>query len=156
ALGKLCSSYAHQLYKMNCAMGKSTHHKHAHMHTHPTLGVDTGLINELVKTFAWVPPLLVFWFQSLLYFVTDKELEEAFGAIDHEKEDAQANTANMLHPNIAVLEGKVYDWKELEVVDKGTTPSGFMEDISISDKAVNNGQWDIMRLLMSQGVALLL
>ncbi|KIK94709.1 hypothetical protein PAXRUDRAFT_142293 [Paxillus rubicundulus Ve08.2h10] len=166
ALSKLCSSYTHQLYKMDRAAGKSTHRKHTHMHTHPTLGVDTGLINELVKTFTWVPPLVADSDESEDNLagpeaIMDKELEEAFGVIDCEKGDAQANTANMLDLNIeldgnAVLEGEVYDWKELEVVDKGTTPSGFMEDISISDKAVNNGQWDITTLLMSQGVALLL
>ncbi|KAF9227644.1 hypothetical protein BS17DRAFT_793315 [Gyrodon lividus] len=59
ALSKLRSSYAHHLYKLDRTAGKSAHRKHAHMHTHPHLGIDTDLVDELVNTFTWVPPLAV-------------------------------------------------------------------------------------------------
>ncbi|KAF8834167.1 hypothetical protein BDN67DRAFT_872713, partial [Paxillus ammoniavirescens] len=89
ALSKLCSSYAHHLYKLDHAMGKSTHCKHSHMHTHPHLGIDTDLVNELVKTFTWVPPLGAESDESEESLsgpeaITDEELVEAFDAIDHE------------------------------------------------------------------------
>ncbi|KAG6373650.1 hypothetical protein JVT61DRAFT_6315 [Boletus reticuloceps] len=51
-----------------------------------------------------------------------------------------------------VLEGQVYSWKELEVVDKGSLPMEFAEDISVLDKA-GDGNWDIQALLSSEGVA---
>ncbi|KIJ10915.1 hypothetical protein PAXINDRAFT_101856 [Paxillus involutus ATCC 200175] len=50
-----------------------------------------------------------------------------------------------------VLEGKVYDWKELEVVNKGTMPTGFVEDISVLDKAAG-GQWNVKDLLSSEAL----
>ncbi|KIJ58748.1 hypothetical protein HYDPIDRAFT_33861 [Hydnomerulius pinastri MD-312] len=93
--------------------------------------------------------------------ITDEELQEAFGVIDREKDGAQADITRVLDPDIEldgneVLEGEVYDWKELEVIDKGAAPTGFMEDISVLEKAANNGQCDVTALLTSQGVTSLL
>ena len=65
----------------------------------------------------------------------------------------------MLDPDLEldgseVLEGKVYDWNELEVVDKGSTLMGFMEDISVLDKAAGaTTLWDVKSLLSSEGVS---
>ncbi|KAF9226983.1 hypothetical protein BS17DRAFT_659695, partial [Gyrodon lividus] len=89
ALSKLCSSYAHHLYKLGYTVGKSAHRKHAHMHTHPNLGIDMDLVDELVNTFTWVPPLVAESDKSEeslsgLEAITDEELAEAFDTIDHE------------------------------------------------------------------------
>ncbi|KIJ58838.1 hypothetical protein HYDPIDRAFT_119085 [Hydnomerulius pinastri MD-312] len=135
------------------------------MHTHPNLWVDTRLVDELVKTFTWVPPLVAESDGSDDYLVrpeaiTDEELQEAFGVIDRKKEDAQADITRVLDPDIkldgnGVLEGEVYNWKELEV-NKGAAPTGFMEGVSALDKVANDGQWDVTALLTLQGVTSLL
>ncbi|KIJ05662.1 hypothetical protein PAXINDRAFT_164749 [Paxillus involutus ATCC 200175] len=162
ALSKLRSSYAHHLYKLDRTAGKSTHRKHAHMHTRPHLGIDTDLVDELVKTFTWVPPLAAESDESEESLsgpeaITDEELAEAFDAIDREKAEAhQAEVMTAVDPDLEldgneVLEGKMYDWKELEVVNKGTMPTGFVEDISVLDKAAG-GQWNVKDLLSSEGV----
>ena len=75
---------------------------------------------------------------------------EAFGAIEHEKADIQRESSLILDLEIEldgneVLEGKVYDWSELEAVDKGTKPMGFIEEISILDNTLD-GQWNINAL----------
>ena len=91
ALSKLRSSYAHHLYKMDRAAGKSTHCKHAHMHTRPDAGIDTELADELAKTFTWVPPLAAETrTDSEDYLagpeaITDEELVEAFDSIAREQ-----------------------------------------------------------------------
>ncbi|KAI6130719.1 hypothetical protein EDD16DRAFT_1470160, partial [Pisolithus croceorrhizus] len=51
ALSKLCASYTHNLYKMDCAAGKSTHQRHAHMHTQPDKGINPDLAAELAQNF---------------------------------------------------------------------------------------------------------
>ncbi|KIK81074.1 hypothetical protein PAXRUDRAFT_15439 [Paxillus rubicundulus Ve08.2h10] len=159
--------YTHHLYKMDRAAGKSTHRKHAHMHTRPNIGIDTDLADELARTFTWVPPLVSKSDESedsdVLAgpeAITDEELAEAFDVIDHEKVDSGMLSAgevrSMLDPDIEldgseVLEGRVYDRNELEVVNRGTILTGFVEDISVLDKAVG-GQWDVKTLLSSEGV----
>ena len=75
---------------------------------------------------------------------------EAFGAIEREKADMQRESGLILDLEIEldgneVLEGKVYDWSELEAVDKGTKPTGFIEEISILDNTLD-GQWNINTL----------
>ncbi|KIK79282.1 hypothetical protein PAXRUDRAFT_16410 [Paxillus rubicundulus Ve08.2h10] len=122
------------------------------------------LVDKLVKTFTWVPPLAAESDESKESLsgpeaITDEELTEAFDAIDHEKVEAhQAEVMRTVDPDLEldgneVLEGKVCDWKELEVVNKGTMPMGFVEDISMLDKAAG-GQWNGKDLLSSEGVTL--
>ncbi|KAF8837240.1 hypothetical protein BDN67DRAFT_1014046 [Paxillus ammoniavirescens] len=132
------------------------------MHTCPHLGIDTDLVDELVKIFTWVPPLAAESDESEESLsgpeaITDEELVEAFDAIDHEKAEAhQAEVMSTVDPDLEldgneVLKGKVYDWKELQVVNKGTMPMEFVEDISVLDKAAG-GQWNMKDLLFSEGV----
>jgi len=50
------------------------------------------------------------------------------------------------------LEDEVYRWDELETVNKGIILKGFVEDISVLDKAAG-GHWDVNALLSSEGVS---
>ncbi|KAF8137035.1 hypothetical protein EV363DRAFT_1394615 [Boletus edulis] len=156
-LSKLHSSYAHHLYKIDRAVGKSMHRKHAHMHMQTKPGIDASLAEALTKNFTWVPPLTT---QSEPE--DDYLLSSVFDALDCEKQDmsvlatnsylgAQVDMELELDGN-EVLKGQVYSWKELEVVDKGSLPMGFGKDILVLDKA-GDGNWDIQALLSSEGVA---
>ncbi|KAF9230422.1 hypothetical protein BU15DRAFT_83642 [Melanogaster broomeanus] len=146
---------------MDRRAGKSTHRKHAHMHTQPNIGIDTELADELGKTFTWVPPLVSESDDTEDCLagpeaVTDEELAEAFDAVDREKAGMAGEVSSVLDPDIEldgseVLEGRVYDWNELEVVNKGITLTGFVEDISVLDTAVG-GEWDVKAVLRSEGV----
>ncbi|KAI5982193.1 ribonuclease H-like domain-containing protein [Pisolithus albus] len=165
ALSKLHASYAHNLYKMDRAAGKSTHRKHAHMHTQPDKGINSDLAAELARNFTWVPPLAVdaesdestFGHLSGPESITDEELMEAFDKLDREKAEGVQPGDIELDGN-EVLEGQIYDFEELDAIDKGRKPTGFIEDISVIDKAAgaDAGAWDVEALLSSEGVSSLL
>ncbi|KAI6042900.1 hypothetical protein EDC04DRAFT_2878284 [Pisolithus marmoratus] len=171
ALSKLHASYAHNLYKMDHAAGKSTHWKHAHMHTQPNKGINTDLAVELGQNFTWVPPLVVdaesdeYRLDCLAgpESITDEELMEAFDRLAQENAEGVQSGASLTDPDVEldgneVLEGQIYDFKELEAIDKGKKPTGFIEDICVVDKAAGAdvGTWDVKALLSSEGISSLL
>ncbi|KAN0081360.1 hypothetical protein V8E55_008984 [Tylopilus felleus] len=171
ALSRLCSSYVHHLYKMDRAAGRSTHRKHAHMHTQPQPGIDVELAGDLARNFTWVPLLAADSGGDADELagpeaITDEELVSAFENLDrqtHAEENVTqpgGSARSILDPQIAldgqeVLEGELYSWDELEIVNRGIVPKGFVDDISALDKATNSGrQWDVNTLLSSEGVSL--
>ncbi|KAF8444463.1 hypothetical protein L210DRAFT_3502066 [Boletus edulis BED1] len=164
---KRCNLTVETFKGLNHAAGKSVHRKHAHMHTQTKPGIDASLAEDLTKNFTWVPPLTTQSEPEDDYLagpeaVTDEELSSAFDALDHEKQDTSVLATNsylgtQVDPELEldgnkVLEGQVYTWKELEVVDKGSLLMGFAEDILVLNKA-GDGNWDIQALLSSEGVA---
>ncbi|KAN0081258.1 hypothetical protein V8E55_008882 [Tylopilus felleus] len=132
------------------AAGRSTHRKHAHMHTQPQPGIDVELAGDLARNFTWVPPLAADSGGGADELagpeaITDEELVSAFENLDRQTH-AEENE---------VLEGQLYSWDELEIVNRGIVPKGFVDDISALDKATNSGrQWDVNTLLSSEGVSL--
>ena len=83
--------------------------------------------------------------------ITDEELVEAFERVNH--------TMLVIDPNLdsdgnEVLEGTVYSWAELELVEKGTKLAAFEEDISFIDKSAAPGSttWNIKDILLSEGM----
>ena len=90
ALSKLRSCYAHHLYKMDHATGKSTHRKHGHMHTQPQPGINVDLANDFAKNFTWIPPLVANFREDADKLagpeaVTEEELVAAFENLDRQK-----------------------------------------------------------------------
>jgi hypothetical protein len=82
-LGKLCSNYAFHLYQKNHAAGKPVHHRHAHMHTCATTGINLSLTDDLEKSFTWTPLLAVEGGSSDdLKGLEDISLEELDAAFD--------------------------------------------------------------------------
>ncbi|KAN0080283.1 hypothetical protein V8E55_009849 [Tylopilus felleus] len=155
ALSKLHSSYVH--------------HLHTHMHTQPQLGINPEVAADLTKNFTGVPPLAA---QSESdsddclagpEAVTDEELSSAFDALKRKKRDLEtalpvSSSGILVDPELEldgneVLEGQVYSWDELDTINNGTQPTGFVEDICVLDKS-GNGRWDIQALLLSEGVVL--
>ena len=124
------------------------------MHTLSHTGIDTNLAKELETTFTWMPPLAVDSDEDYLAgpeSITDEELAEAFERVDH--------TMSVIDPNLdsdgnEVLEGTVYSWAELKLVEKGTKPAAFEEDISVIDKSAAPGSttWNIKDILLSEGI----
>ncbi|KAI6154182.1 hypothetical protein BKA82DRAFT_4447900 [Pisolithus tinctorius] len=152
SLSKLRLSYAHHLYKMD--------RTHTHMHMQLQLGIDVELAEDLMKNFMWIPPLAAKIDEDEYLagpeMVTDEELVEAFENLNHLNHMEEISGALDLRIEIdgnKVLEGQLYSWDELEIVDKGIIPSSFVEEISVHDKAAGVGQWDIMALWSSEGVS---
>ena len=51
-----------------------------------------------------------------------------------------------------VLEGQVYDFEELERVDKGLAPVTFQDDVQVVGYNSGSSSWNVESLLMSSGV----
>ncbi|KAG2076548.1 hypothetical protein BDR04DRAFT_1139402 [Suillus decipiens] len=99
-------------------------------------GLDTALADELQRSFAWVPPLADASRNSDDEFlagpesITDEELLEEFDRFENEmleSRGSQEGTGEV--PDI--FKGDIIDWNELETVDKGITPTGFVEEIDV-------------------------
>lgn len=155
-LSKARAHYSYHLWKTDRAAGKSTHRKHAHMHTQSTPGIDTELAANLEKTFAWVPPLATNSCDADDLAgpesITDEELMEAFEELARERADAGGNVDTEV--SARVLDGNLYAWEELDRVDKGLAPRGFADEVTALEKASSEGMtsWDISSLMLSEGL----
>ena len=96
-------------------------------------GISTNLAEELATTFTWTPPLAADSNEDYDLAgpesITEEELVEAFKRVDH--------TMSVTDPDLdsgrkEVLEGTVYSWLELELVEKGTKPASFEEDMLLT------------------------
>ncbi|KAG2128730.1 hypothetical protein DEU56DRAFT_915400 [Suillus clintonianus] len=105
------------------------------MHTQPEHGLDTGLADELQRSFAWVP--LTTQTTNFSQMLELRGLQEGTGKV----------------PDI--FKGDIIDWNELEKVDKGITPTGFVEEIDVVARGSQGMEpgWNINTLLTSEGVA---
>ncbi|KAG2140385.1 hypothetical protein BD769DRAFT_1626295 [Suillus cothurnatus] len=125
-----CCNLSVQTFDYTNFLHKPAHRKHAHMHTWPEHRLDTALADELQRSFAWAPPLA--------------------GASRNSDDKFLAGTGEV--PDI--FKGDIIDWKELEKVDKGITPTGFVEEIDMvahKSQGMEPG-WNINVLLTSEGV----
>ncbi|KAG2155367.1 uncharacterized protein EDB93DRAFT_1130321 [Suillus bovinus] len=156
SLSKLRASYTNFLHKVDHKAGKPAHRKHAHMHTRPEHGLDTALADKLQRSFAWVPPLAGASRNSDNEFlagpesITDEELLEEFDRFENEMLESrglQEGTGEV--PDI--LGGDIIDWDELEKVNKGITPAGFVEEIDVVGHGSQGTEagWNINALLTS-------
>ncbi|OJA11116.1 hypothetical protein AZE42_10197 [Rhizopogon vesiculosus] len=106
------------------------------MHTQPERGLDTALADQLQRSFAWVPPLtsdsrtdLDDRFLAGPESITDEELLEEFDRFEHEMRELRAlqEGSNLFTDKVPdVFAGDIIDWNELEKVDKGIAPAGFI------------------------------
>jgi hypothetical protein len=153
-LGKLRNNYSYHLYQKDRAAGKPIHHRHAHMHTRKDPGIDTELAKELESTFAWVPPLATPAEYADDYLqgpesISLDEIEDAFKELEKDVEMEIMDEA--MHGG-EVLEGNVYDFEELERVDKGLVLAALDEEISLIDRG-GDKSWDAHELMSAVGVS---
>ncbi|RPD67877.1 hypothetical protein L226DRAFT_548734 [Lentinus tigrinus ALCF2SS1-7] len=120
--------------------------KHAHMHTRDAGGINVGLAEDLERNFAWVPPLVVEGEPAAVApvespedeFVKEQRAVEAARALD--PEDKLENSED----GVEVLEGKLYDFEELQRVDKGLAPPTLTDDVEIIGKEDEEDvDWDV-------------
>ncbi|KAG2051180.1 hypothetical protein BDR06DRAFT_983641 [Suillus hirtellus] len=144
SLSKLCSSYAYFLYKM-----------------------DSKARKPLQRSFAWIPPLATDSddqdYLAGLESITEEELVDEFERFEHETQEAgQARENDVASGSLFagdvpdVLDGSLIDWSELERVNKGITPTGFVEEIEVLNQSSDHvSGWNVDALLMSEGIALM-
>ena len=153
-LGKLRSYYARSLRKKELSEGKPAHRRHAHMHTRAEGGINTELATDLEETFAWIPPINPIGSTSTTDDSLDGPESLSIADLDHaleefEKELQAERTPESQPPDgEEVLQGKVYDFTELEKVDQGIIPEALRDDIQVlGDGAGADDDWDVDSLL---------
>ncbi|KIK36287.1 hypothetical protein CY34DRAFT_109580 [Suillus luteus UH-Slu-Lm8-n1] len=98
--------------------GKPAHCRHMHMHTHEEVGINVDVAQDLEVNFAWAPPLAAEPQDAddLLAgpeTISADEITEVFNALE-----VQENLEEVVSiDDTEVLEGKAFDFVELEMVD---------------------------------------
>ncbi|EJF63824.1 hypothetical protein DICSQDRAFT_145296 [Dichomitus squalens LYAD-421 SS1] len=140
-LGKLRSNLSRHLHQKLALNGVPIRRKHSHMHTRPESGIDTELAADLDEDFTWVPPLTIAREPSeALEGPEDTDLddlEKAFKEFEEELRNRDLNSE--------VLEGELYDFEELEKVDKNVIPVAVEEEITVlvGGEAEQGDTWTI-------------
>jgi hypothetical protein len=98
----------------------------------PVLKLNVALADELQRSFAWIPPLAAdsddHDFLAGPESITDDKLREEFERFERETQEAGQREEHAV-PDI--LDSGIVDWSELERVDKGIAPTGFVEEINV-------------------------
>jgi hypothetical protein len=121
------------------------------MHTSAQPGINVDVAADLEANFAWTPPLapqtqnvddVLVGPES----ISLDEISATFTLLEHEKE---AMEQEPVHRN-EVLEGKVYNFAELEHVDEGLAPKSIDDEIImvVDHTSHDNGQWDVDALIL--------
>ena len=153
-LGKLRNNYAYHLY--NC-MGQP-HRKHVHMHTCKDPGVDVQLATDLETNFTWTPPLATNGFVNSGDLegpegISEEDIDAAFAELEEQNRNSEETAIDPRLDGHEITAGKVYDFAELDRVDKGIVPATFNEDTDQIGTESASGSWDIQSLLVSKGVS---
>ncbi|OAX36653.1 hypothetical protein K503DRAFT_867423 [Rhizopogon vinicolor AM-OR11-026] len=133
-------------------------------YTQPEHGLDTALADQLQRSFAWVPPLASNSrtdsddeFLVGPESITGEELLEEFDRFEHEMRESRAlqEGSNLFTDKVPdVFTGGTIDLNELEKVDRGIAPTGFIEEIDVVSRGSQGMEagWNINALLTSEGV----
>lgn len=151
ALGKMRSYLSYKLKEKDKANGKDTHRRHGHMHTGVGKEVNVQLVDELESTFSYIPPLGPAQINSGdgelegPESVSMEEFDDAFEAVIEEG-------GRLLEPavGVGVLEGNIYDWEELERVERGIIPQNVDDEVQIVEGG-SIGGWDVAELMGKRG-----
>jgi hypothetical protein len=149
-VGELRANYSQLLCNYYTSTGKPIQRKHTHMHTRADAGIDTSLVKELeTGSLAWTPPFSASNGDiSAAGDTTEEDVAQAFAAVAATlTEEVQAGTTlQAALQGAKVLRGTIYDFEELDQIDKGLAPALESEEINIigTDTA---GSWTIEGVL---------
>ncbi|KAG2337967.1 hypothetical protein BDR05DRAFT_894393, partial [Suillus weaverae] len=142
ALGKICANLCYRIHLKNVADGKPTRRCYTHMHTTKLPGIDIEVAKLLETDFAFILPLAA---------VSGDNLESP-ESISLDEIDAEFAS----HWDVdgkEVLEGRAFDFAELQCVDKGLVPAAIDNEIMLTDHDANkDGTWNIDSMLLSSGL----
>jgi hypothetical protein len=156
-LGKLRSNYCRHLYQRDQAAGKPVRRRHAHMHTRDESGINADLVNDLDTTFTWKPPLTLETgndggddLMASMEDMTLDELDEAWMQLEEQLQE-EKNAATSTDPDgTEVLEGDVYNFTELDKIDRGEAPASSVEEMDIISSSADD--WDVDTMVMTGGI----
>jgi hypothetical protein len=116
------------------------------------------LATDLDANFTWTPPLasqsdadnMLEGPESL----TEDEVAAAFDEIEQRIAESPASAIDPQLDGHEILAGRIYDFAELEQVDKGIVPGAFEDDVQqVGSDSEEGMSWDVQSLLTSKGVS---
>jgi hypothetical protein len=116
------------------------------------------LATDLNTNFTWTPPLAsISRFDNTLKepeSITESEVAASFDEIEQHMQESPTSVIDPQLDGQEILAGKVYDFVELEQVDKGIAPTSFKDDVQQVGFDSNDGtSWDVQSLLTMRGVS---
>jgi len=129
------------------------------MHTQDEAGVNPDLVNDLETSFTWKPPFSMTTpkdndnddILAQPEDVTLDELDEAFDELDKQ---LQIEKEHQLEADIdggEVLEGEVYDFAELEKIDREEMPVSSIEEMDVIGSSGEH-EWDVDTMMSTGGI----
>lgn len=152
SLGKARSNYCYKLWERDRQAGKSSHRKHAHMHTRNEKGINIELAKDLEENFTSKPPFDDEDIQDTEGISPD-EIDKAFEELEKQLDD-ERNTASFpstMSQRADVLQGQVYNMDELERIEQGLIPATDIEELDVIGSADEDG-WNVEGLMSSKGL----
>ncbi|KAG1772933.1 hypothetical protein EV702DRAFT_1131742, partial [Suillus placidus] len=131
----------------------------AHMHTTELPGIDTEVDKQLETDFAFVPPLAAVSGDNLKgpESISLDDIDAEFARL----EDIR-NAEKMMDTEFAsdwdvdgkeVLEGRAFDFAELQRVDERLVSAAIEDEIMVTDHDANeDGTWNIDSMLLSSSL----
>ena len=129
------------------------------MHTQKDSGLDMDLAKDLKTNFMWTPPLATTVLANSADLegpesILAEEIEAAFAELEQQNRGTQEAALNPQLDGQEISAGKVYDFAELDWVDKGLVPTAFEEDNDQIRTESASSSWDIQSMLISKGVTM--
>ena len=84
--------------------------------------------------------------------ISEEEIEAAFAELEQLNRGTQEAALDPQLDGQEISAGKVYDFVELDQVDKGLVPTAFEDDNDQIGTESASGSWDIQSMLISKGV----
>ncbi|THU75791.1 hypothetical protein K435DRAFT_880169 [Dendrothele bispora CBS 962.96] len=142
------------------AQGKPVRRKHSHMHTKSRPGINTDIIEEdaesAINSIHWQGPLRSnSEGQECELENEDLDVEMSFDVLEkeiHAEDDLFKDVEGDLDLAEAnILDGRLYDFKELENVDKGVEPKGFEDEIDVLEGSTES-TWSVQGIMHASGL----
>ncbi|KAG2029584.1 hypothetical protein BDR03DRAFT_1018181 [Suillus americanus] len=120
--------------------GKSTHHRHAHMHTREEVGIAVETAQDLEASFAWAP---------LLSTEPHNADDLLAGPESILLDDIAAEFATLEDVNkVEVPEGNAFDFDELDRVKQGIIPQTALDEVEVVNYNGEGDGWDEAALII--------
>jgi len=134
-LGKVQANLRYHIHLKNIADGKPTRRQHAHMHTTELPGINTEVAKQLETDFAFVPPLATVSGDTSYNLegpesMSLDDIDAEFTRLEDIQNGERMETGFPSDVNgREVLEGRAFDFAELQRVDEGLVPAA-VEDVT--------------------------
>uniref|UniRef100_A0A0W0GAT8 DUF659 domain-containing protein n=1 Tax=Moniliophthora roreri TaxID=221103 RepID=A0A0W0GAT8_MONRR len=130
-LAKLRNHYDREIWEKNRAAGKSTHHKHAHMHAKDSLAITSTVTQELESCLTWEPPLDTDDSNpnSSQSEIEKDPVEDAFEQLEKEMMEEVTDKAGDSGPSL--VRGEIFNFDEIKKTLDGIVPTPYVETIEV-------------------------